>query len=173
VRGGRLPGVTLPYGHGLHVHAENVILEILNDADQPCKPGETGRVVLTVLHNFRTPFIGMTLETRRPGSGSLPCGRGLPLITRVHGKARPHFKLVEAVETFFGPRSCDHHGRRSSSTPSHSKSRDHVIVRMVPNSSWTADHSQRLDQAICDFFEAPVTVQLELGNGWRYYPAAS
>ena len=29
-----------PAGDGLHVHAENVILELLDDADQPCAPAQ-------------------------------------------------------------------------------------------------------------------------------------
>jgi len=152
-----------PAGHGLHVHAENVILEILDEADQPCQAGETGRVVLTVLHNFRTPFIRYDigdLATLAPEP--CQCGRGLPLLTRVQGKVRPHFRLVggrqkhssdlvHAITTIGG-----HHQHQVIQ-----KDLDHVIVRIVPNSAWTADHNQRLIQAVRLFFEAPLSVQLE------------
>src|SRR5262245_8725216 len=46
-----------PLGHGLHVHAESVLAEVLDADDRPCLPGQTGRLVLTTLHNFVTPFI--------------------------------------------------------------------------------------------------------------------
>jgi phenylacetate-CoA ligase len=42
-------------GNCQHVHAENVILEVLDEPEEHCKPGETGRMVLTTQHNFRTP----------------------------------------------------------------------------------------------------------------------
>ena len=161
-----------PAGRGLHVHAENVILEILDEADQPCMPGETGRVALTVLHNFQTPFIRYEigdLATLAPGV--CPCGRGLPLLTRVHGKVRPHFRLaggrwkhssdlVRAITTVGG-----HHQHQVIQ-----QAIGHVIVRVVPNCDWSADHSQRLIQAVQVFFEAPVEVQLEIKE--RLEPAA-
>src|SRR5208282_3820411 len=81
-----------PKGHGLHIHAENVIFEVLDEADQPCQPGATGRVVLTTLHNFRTPFIRYEIgDEVTLGQERCPCGRGLPLLTRVFGKRRPTF----------------------------------------------------------------------------------
>ena len=64
---------TCPEGHGLHVHCENVLLETLNDQDQPCGPGETGRVVLTTLQNHLTPLDPLRIAGRRhPGSRTLP-----------------------------------------------------------------------------------------------------
>ncbi len=163
-----------PAGHGLHVHAENVILEILDDFDQPCKPGVTGRVVLTVLHNFRTPFIRYEigdLATLAPSC--CPCGRGLPLLSRVHGKARPHFRLagdrwkhssdlVHAITEVGG-----HHQHQVVQ-----KSIDHVIVRIVPNRAWTPNHHQRLIQTVHAFFESPVKVQFELKKRLELSPSA-
>ena len=46
-----------PEGHGMHVHAENVLLEVLDADGRPCQPGETGRVHITHLHNLRGPFV--------------------------------------------------------------------------------------------------------------------
>ncbi len=46
-----------PMGHGLHVHSENLIAEVLDAENQPCRPGETGRLVFTTLHNFLAPFV--------------------------------------------------------------------------------------------------------------------
>ena len=161
-----------PAGLGLHVHAENVILEILDDADQPCKSGETGRVVLTVLHNFRTPFIRYEVgDMASLSSAPCPCGRGLPLLTRVQGKARPHFKLagnrlkhssglVHAITTVGV-----HHQHQVIQ-----KSLDHVIVRIVPSSTWTANHNEQLIQTVRAFFESPVRVQLEVKDRLELLP---
>ncbi len=161
-----------PAGHGLHVHAENVILEILNEADRPCTPGEAGRVVLTVLHNFRTPFIRYEIgDTASFAASPCRCGRGLPLLTRVHGKARPHFKLpggrrkhssdlVHAITRVGG-----HHQHQVVQ-----QTLDQVVVRLVPNRDWSADHRERLVQAVREFFESPVGVQLEIHERLELLP---
>jgi phenylacetate-CoA ligase len=87
-----------PEGHGLHVHAENVILEVLGDDDRPCAPGESGRVVVTPLQGFASPMIRYELGDRvAVGAARCPCGRGLPLLTEVEGKVRP--MLVRADGT--------------------------------------------------------------------------
>lgn len=153
-----------PEGHGLHVHAENVLLEVLDPADQPCAPGQMGRVVLTVLHNSRTPFVRYELGdhvTLAPTR--CPCGRGLPLLLDVLGKRRPMFRL---------------HGQRTkhSSDLVHAislvgghyqhqvvqKTLDHVVLRVVPDRRWTDTHPARLQQAVVDFFEGPIRVDLEV-----------
>lgn len=66
---------------GLHISAENVFVEFLNEKGQPVKPGEVGEVVVTGLTNFYMPFIRYKIGDL----GSLkdeicPCGRGLPLM---------------------------------------------------------------------------------------------
>ena len=45
-----------PECNNFHV-MEGVIVEILNDNNQPCQTGEIGRLVITDLHNFATPLI--------------------------------------------------------------------------------------------------------------------
>jgi len=71
-----------------HVQSERLIVEVLRDDNTPCAPGETGRVVVTDLHNFATPIlryeIGDYAEVGRP----CPCGRGLPVLARIVGRRR-------------------------------------------------------------------------------------
>jgi phenylacetate-CoA ligase len=40
-----------------HVQSENVLVEVLDDANQPCEPGQIGRLVVTSLHNFALPLL--------------------------------------------------------------------------------------------------------------------
>src|SRR3546814_9801972 len=40
-----------------HVQSEAVLLEVLDEEDRPCRPGEVGRVVVTPLTNFAMPMI--------------------------------------------------------------------------------------------------------------------
>lgn len=72
---------------GYHLSSDTVIVETLADG-QPVSPGQAGEVVITNLHAFAMPFIRYRLEdeavlsTRRPS-----CGRGLPLLDRIQGRA--------------------------------------------------------------------------------------
>ena len=69
----------------LHVQMEGLLLEILNDNDEPCQPGEIGRCVVTNLSNFASPLIryeyGDYAEV-----GECSCGRGLATLSRVIGR---------------------------------------------------------------------------------------
>ena len=39
-----------------HVQAENLLVEIVDEHDAPCAPGEIGRVLVSTLHNFTMPL---------------------------------------------------------------------------------------------------------------------
>jgi phenylacetate-CoA ligase len=71
-----------------HVQAERLVVEILRDDGTPCARGETGRVVITDLHNFATPLLRYEIGDHAEVGGPCPCGRGLPVLTRIVGRAR-------------------------------------------------------------------------------------
>jgi phenylacetate-CoA ligase len=65
-------------------------VEVLNADGGACGPGETGRVVVTDLHNFATPLIRYELRDYAEVGPALGCGcgRGLPTLKRVLGRQR-------------------------------------------------------------------------------------
>jgi phenylacetate-CoA ligase len=71
-----------------HVMAENYIVEILDEKGEPCAQGETGRVIVTDLHNYAMPLVryetGDYAEPGPEGRGS----RGLPTLRRIMGRKR-------------------------------------------------------------------------------------
>lgn len=71
-----------------HVQSEGVFLEVLDEAGCPCVPGETGRVVVTSLHNFAMPLIRYEIGDYAELGAPCPCGRGLPVLTRIMGRVR-------------------------------------------------------------------------------------
>jgi phenylacetate-CoA ligase len=71
-----------------HVQSEGVLLEVIDDKGKPCKPGEIGRVIVTVLHNFAMPLVRYELGDYAELGANCPCGRGLPVIKRVLGRVR-------------------------------------------------------------------------------------
>ena len=72
----------------LHVQSESLLVEVLDDAGQPCAPGETGRVVVTSLHNLATPLLRYEIGDYAEVGAPCKCGRGLPVLARVQGRVR-------------------------------------------------------------------------------------
>ena len=54
-----LIAIECPESGWLHVCADHVIVEVLDEFDEPVEPGETGRVVLTSLYNYVTPLLSL------------------------------------------------------------------------------------------------------------------
>ena len=71
-----------------HVQSESVLVEVLDEGGKPCAPGEIGRVVITDLHNFASPLIRYEIGDYAEAGGPCSCGRGLPVIKRILGRAR-------------------------------------------------------------------------------------
>lgn len=78
-----------PSGSGLyHVQSESLLVEILDEAGEPCAPGEVGRVVASALHNFAMPLVRYDMRDYAEVGPPCPCGRGLATIARVLGRKR-------------------------------------------------------------------------------------
>ncbi|MCA9078375.1 MAG: phenylacetate--CoA ligase family protein [Planctomycetaceae bacterium] len=77
----------------LHVMSEDVLMEVLDDDDRPCQPGETGRVVVTTLNNYAMPLLRYDIGDYAEVGEPCPCGRGLPVLKRVLGRSRNLFVL--------------------------------------------------------------------------------
>jgi len=71
-----------------HVQSEHVFVEVLNEADEPCQPGEIGRLLVTSLHNLAMPLIRYDIGDYVEVGPPCPCGRGLPVLTRIIGRAQ-------------------------------------------------------------------------------------
>ena len=76
-----------PQHEHLHAQSENVLLEILREDGSACAPGEVWRVVVTDLHNFAMPLIRYVIGDYAEAGEPCPCGRGLPVIRRIAGRA--------------------------------------------------------------------------------------
>jgi phenylacetate-CoA ligase len=76
-------------GHSHYlVQAERLYVEVLDNRDRPCAPGEIGRILISDLHNFATPLIRYELGDYAEVGGPCPSGRGLPVLTRIRGRSR-------------------------------------------------------------------------------------
>ena len=75
-----------PEHAGLHVNADHVVVETVDDAGRAVT-GTSGDVVVTDLHNYGMPFVRYRNGDRATYSGkTCPCGRGLPLLGSIDGR---------------------------------------------------------------------------------------
>ena len=72
-----------------HLQSEKSVIEVLDADGRPCAPGETGRVIVTPLHNFAMPLFRYEIgDLATVGEGPCPCGRTLPILDAIPGRAR-------------------------------------------------------------------------------------
>ena len=84
----------------MHAHVEGVRLEILREDGSPCEPGEEGRVILTSLHNFAMPLIRYEIGDRAVLGTPCACGRTLPVLAAIPGRARDMLTLPDGRRRF-------------------------------------------------------------------------
>ncbi len=76
---------------GLHILAEDFIVEVVDDEGMPVEPGTPGRFLITALHNYGMPFIRYENgDIGRLLQESCTCGRGLPLMDARIGRTREY-----------------------------------------------------------------------------------
>ncbi len=132
-----------------HVQSEGVFLEVLDEAGRPCVPGETGRVVVTSLHNFATPLIRYEIGDYAEVGTPCSCGRGLPVITRVMGRVRNMVTLPNG-ERYWPSFTA---GRFAAIAPISQmqlvqKSLERIEVKLVIDRPLTAEEERQLRELI-------------------------
>ena len=77
-----------------HLNAEHVLLEIVDEHGHAVAPGQIGRVLLTTLENQLAPLVRYEIgDYAFAAAGKCDCGRTLPLIGKIVGRAMNLFRL--------------------------------------------------------------------------------
>jgi phenylacetate-CoA ligase len=132
-----------------HTQEESVLVEILDEQDQPCAPGQLGRVVVTSLHNFAMPLIRYELGDYAEPGESCPCGRGLPVLRRLAGRVRN--MLVTAAGECYWPTFEPRSSAWSTSIRQRQIAQieyDLIEVRLVADAALSAEEEDRLRELI-------------------------
>jgi phenylacetate-CoA ligase len=87
--------------HSLHLMAENLYVEVLREDGTPAAIGEPGEIVVTDLTNLAMPLIRYRLGDFGVPGDPCSCGRGLPTLRQVWGRA---YDFIE------GPDGRKYHG---------------------------------------------------------------
>ncbi len=80
---------------GLHIAAENVIIETVRDG-KPVEPGEWGEILVTDLNRYGMPLIRYAIgDVGVLSERACPCGRGLPILEEVVGRVSDIIRTQE------------------------------------------------------------------------------
>ena len=85
----------------LHVMAANVIIEIVDEAGQPCAAGQPGRVLVTALHSQAMPLIRYDVGDVAEWGEPCDCGIELPVLRRIWGRQREFVRVPTGELRFF------------------------------------------------------------------------
>jgi phenylacetate-CoA ligase len=81
-----------------HVAMEAARIEVVRDDNRPAGPGESGRIVATPLYNYAMPLIRYDMgDFAVVGKTRPSCGRGLPALRRILGRARNRFRFRDGT----------------------------------------------------------------------------
>lgn len=143
-----------------HVMSETVLLEVLGPNDEPCREGEIGEVVVTVLHNFASPLIRYRMGDHAEVGPACPCGRGLPTLRRIRGRSRQLVRLPDGTRHwplvgFYEYR--DIAPIRQYQAIQHDLR--HVEMRLVADRPLTRDEEQRLRAIVQKWLQHPFDVR--------------
>ena len=84
-----------PHG-GFHISPESGIFEILHPDSSPCRPGESGRLVVTSFLSEGTPLIRYDIgDVASWKTGVCICGRNMPMLETIEGRIDDMFFTTE------------------------------------------------------------------------------
>jgi len=135
---------------GMHVAAEDLIVEIVDDGGHPVEPGRQGRVLITSLHEYGMPLIRYDTDDE---SSFVPdacaCGRTLPRLSDVVGKTgntiyTPSGKRLSPLT--LGSSGLAPLGIRQFQFIQ--EQLDHVTVKLVPGTALSDTESQALSARV-------------------------
>jgi phenylacetate-CoA ligase len=87
---------------GMHITADRMIVEIVDEHGAPLPPGQSGEIVVTHLDTPEMPFIRYrTGDVGALSAAACSCGRTLPLLDRVEGR-KTDFVLAPDGRTLHG-----------------------------------------------------------------------
>ena len=128
-----------------HIMSESLIVEVLNEQGEPCRPGQIGRVVITDLHNFATPLIRYDVNDYAEVGENCSCGRGLKVLTRIVGRSRNLCLLPDGRRHW--PLVGGYLFNKITSIRQHQliqRSREMIEVRLVTDIPLTPEQEMRL-----------------------------
>lgn len=153
----------LPGTDRYFVPQEHVYLELLNERDQPVKPGEAGRVVVTPLLNFATPMIRYEMGDFAELGKLSDCGRGLTVLNRVYGRTRNMLVMPDGDRRFasFGLKTFNSdYGDRIQEYQFVQRTPDQLELALLMDRPFTGEEEQALIRHVQDWVKYPFKIRI-------------
>jgi len=84
-----------------HVATSNVIVEVIGDGDMQFERRGMGRVLVTHLHSYATPFVRYDLGDVATLEPRCPCGHGGPALSNIYGRSKSLVKHADGRLSIF------------------------------------------------------------------------
>ncbi len=148
----------------LHLTAEDVIVELLDEQGEPVAPGQVGEIVVTHLATPDFPFIRYRTGDMAVQSGkACACGRGLPVLDEVQGRSTD-FVVAQDGTVMHGLALIyvlrDLPGVGAFKIVQHSRTDTEVMV--VPGEGWLDTHPHTIERGLRARLGEGVTVRVNL-----------
>jgi phenylacetate-CoA ligase len=91
-----LIGMECSQHKGYHISADNLYVEVVDEQGRPAEPGQTGRILVTDLHNDANPFIRYEIgDMGAMAPEPCSCGLPFPLLARVEGRIQEYLLTAD------------------------------------------------------------------------------
>jgi phenylacetate-CoA ligase len=149
---------------GLHLSAEHLLVEVLDDSGQPTPAGQEGNVVITDLFNYGMPFIRYANGDRAvAGWSACSCGRGLPLLKKVTGR---QLDVLHSPDGRRVPGEFFPHLMKDFPAVRHfqavQEEPDHIQLRLVLARGWSEANRQTVEREVAKVFGPLVHLDLRV-----------
>lgn len=148
---------------GMHITAEDIIVEIVNAQGEVLPPGSPGEIVVTHLATADFPFVRYrTGDIGTVGIESCACGRGLPLLREIEGRSTDF--LVAADGTVMHGLALIYILRDLPGIDAFrivQESLESVLVQIVPTVDYEPTLESRIDTGIKARLGQAVAVRIE------------
>lgn len=149
--------------HGYHLHAEVLLVEVVDRGNRACRPGELGRILITDLSNHAFPFIRYEIGDvgAMADETPCPCGVTLPRLAKVEGRIADVVVLRDRLLTppNFTILMSDIRGIRSYQI--RQDSLDELKVYIVPDTDYTEEVGRYVVGSIAKMAGDGVQIHLE------------
>lgn len=145
----KLIGMESDHQNGYHLSDDNLVVEVVGDDNQPVPAGETGRIVVSDLHNTTNPFVRYEVgDLGIMAPDDAPCPEGFPFrrLMKVVGRNQEFIITPDGAKLtaiYFA-----HNLKEFAWVSAYQmlqKSKDHLLIRIVSGEQISDSMKQEAD----------------------------